>query len=153
MNRRDFVTRAAVIATAALCGAPLMRCALADDSEPLPPYSIGSLADFPKDGLYNTLEKQHQILIARENGKLYVMTSRCTHHGGMLNIAPSGDHFICPIHHAQFDEAGNVIHGPARKPLVRYGISADDKGNLTVDPSKIFDKQHWDDPAAFLKVS
>ena len=152
MNRRDFVARAAFVATAALCGGSLMRCALADDSEPFPPFSIGTLADYPKDGLFNNEEKQHKILIAREGGKLYVMTCHCTHKGGILNIAPGGDHFICPLHHAQFDDAGNVIHGPAKRPLVRYGVSLDAKGNLMVDMSKEFDKEHWDDPAAFIKV-
>jgi cytochrome b6-f complex iron-sulfur subunit len=152
MNRRDFVARAAVAAGLVFCGGAFVRCAAADDAA-LPSYSIGALTDYPKDGLFDTYKKQYKVIVARENGKLYVMTDICTHRGGHLNIAPTGDHFICPLHHAQFDDAGNVIKGPAKKPLIRYGVSADDKGNLTVDPTQMFDSDHWTDPGSFVDVS
>src|ERR1700722_11351263 len=143
MNRRDFVARAAVVATVALCGGSIVRCALADDSAPLPTYTIGSLTDYANDGVFDTQKAAHKIIVSREGGKLYVMTDICTHRGGKLNLDPKNPgHLVCPLHHAQFDGAGKVLKGPAKKPLVRYGVSADSSGVLTVDPNKVFDNDH-----------
>ena len=46
----------------------------------------------------------------------------CTHLGCLVNYNGEEKRFICPCHAANFNLEGNVISGPAPKPLVRYPV-------------------------------
>jgi len=152
MNRRDFVALAAGIAAAAVCAGALAPRVRGDDATSAA-VPVGSLSDYPKDGLYMTYEKPHHIIIARESGSLYAMSSKCTHKGCDIKLAPTNDHFICPCHHAQYDDAGKVLHGPAKAPLFRYPISVDSGGKILVDTTQPLGPDHWKDAGASISVA
>jgi Rieske Fe-S protein len=66
---------------------------------------------------------------------------------------------ICPKHDSPFDNEGVPLpktadgeDTPAKKPLPRYAIAVDDKGRVIVDTSKTFEKDKWEDPAAFVEA-
>ena len=150
LNRRDFVVAAAA-ATAGLgmlCGA--VSEADAQDAPPPPatqpagPLDVGVKTDFAKDGATMTWVKAHHVIVMRESGKIYAMTSRCTHKRCDLADATTGLH--CKCHNSDFNYDGTVIKGPATKggPLVRYGIAVNDSGHLIVDMSKQFPQDQWD---------
>jgi nitrite reductase/ring-hydroxylating ferredoxin subunit len=153
MNRRDFVAAAgiAVVGVAVLC----QESASAQTTQPSTtagPIDCGPKANFAKAGPVMTwAKKPHHIIVINENGKLYAPTSRCTHH--RCDIVDAGDHFLCRCHHSDFKYDGTVIDGPAHQPLIRYGISLSDSGNVVVDMQQQFPKDQWTDPKSFIDMT
>jgi nitrite reductase/ring-hydroxylating ferredoxin subunit len=154
MNRRELLAAAAVAATAACLGClGSAATALGDDATTQPVQEdVGTVADYPADGITPTWLKTDHIAVIRHSGRIYACTSVCTHKGGILKT-PDGVSFLCPRHHATFDIDGNVTKGPAKLPLNRFAISVNPAGHIIVDTSQQFTPDQWDNPASFIKVS
>ncbi len=60
------------------------------------------------------------ILIRMDEGSYRALGARCTHLG--CRVRPGKHSLRCPCHGAVFDLEGNVIRGPAKKPLSRYEL-------------------------------
>lgn len=57
-----------------------------------------------------------------ENGKLYVVNTTCTHMGCELEWN-SGEHtWDCPCHGSRFSIEGDIIEGPAERPLSQIDV-------------------------------
>jgi cytochrome b6-f complex iron-sulfur subunit len=57
------------------------------------------------------------ILFDRDN-KCWALSRKCTHLGCKLNYHEDRDILECPCHQSRFNvETGEVVHGPAQKPL------------------------------------
>jgi Rieske Fe-S protein len=54
----------------------------------------------------------------------------CTHLGCRLNFKEKENVLECPCHQSRFSTAGNVLKGPAKKPLNRYAVDATDTSYL-----------------------
>jgi nitrite reductase/ring-hydroxylating ferredoxin subunit len=154
MNRRELLAAAAAAATAACLGClGNAASALADGPTTGPTtVDVGTLADYPADGITPTWLKTADVAVIRYEGKIYCCTSVCTHRGGILGT-PDGVTFLCPKHHATYDIDGNVTHGPAKLPLNRFAIAVNASGHIIVDKTKQFTPDQWGDPASFVKVS
>jgi Rieske Fe-S protein len=74
------------------------------------------------------------VVLGRDAGGLYAMTTTCTHQG--CEVEPSGTGssatLNCPCHGSRFDRNGNVIRGPAGSPLVHFAVTVDASGNITI---------------------
>ena len=84
------------------------------------PNSHGGIveADGQKVGVYKD-----------ENGKAYIVSTKCTHLGCQLEWNPDEKSWDCPCHGSRFDIEGNPIDNPAMKPLERmYEKSAERTG-------------------------
>jgi cytochrome b6-f complex iron-sulfur subunit len=57
----------------------------------------------------------------------------CTHLGCITRFQPDLNIIACPCHGSKFNLSGDVLHGPAPRPLHWLQISLSDKGNLIVD--------------------
>ncbi len=55
-----------------------------------------------------------------ENGKAYIVSTKCTHLGCQLEWNPDEKSWDCPCHGSRFDIEGNPIDNPAMKPLERF---------------------------------
>lgn len=84
--------------------------------------------DIPGEGALIIPEKKLAVL--RKKGEFEVYSTICTHLG--CNVSFSKEGFACPCHGSRFDIAGNVIKGPAIKPLNKV------KFKITSDKLKIF---------------
>ena len=160
MNRRAFLAAAAA-ATCACALCPMAHAADDDeDSDEPPPQALpkgpsaaGNLSDYAKDGAYDSLNKSKQIILVRENGKLYALSAICTHKEFIIKTKEG--QLFCPKHSSRFDLDGkpakkpNGKMGPAKKPLLHYAISADAAGAITVDTSKVVAES---DPTASIKA-
>jgi nitrite reductase/ring-hydroxylating ferredoxin subunit len=160
LNRRQILAAAAAATCACALTCPLVQADDDDDDDedapkPLPPGPVdaGPLSGFAKDGAYDSLNKSQQIILVREDGKLYAMTALCTHKGFVVKIRDN--QLFCPKHSSRFDLDGKPVPkpngkmGPAKKPLTHYAISIDGKGDVIVDTSK---QVAEDDPSAFVKA-
>jgi nitrite reductase/ring-hydroxylating ferredoxin subunit len=154
LNRREFVAAAAC--TACLLGLGDFSHVLADEpsTQPGGGLDVGAKSDYSKDGITTTwIGQPNRVIVIRHDGKIYASTSICPHRQVTINEAADHNSFECPRHHSEFDIEGKVTKGPAKKSLVRYGISVDANGHLIVDKSKKFSDDQWDDPASFVAVS
>lgn len=153
MNRREFVAVATVAAACActVCG-DLDNSAAAAPEKKLPQkVDVGTLADYPADGITDRFIKPHRILIVRGGGRIHAMSAVCTHKACLVKV--KDNQIKCPCHGSEFSEHGTVIGGKAKSSLVRYGISTSGDGRIIVDKSKQFAEQKWDEPGSFIAVS
>ncbi|MBO3446285.1 FAD-dependent oxidoreductase [Clostridium sp. CCUG 7971] len=63
------------------------------------------------------------------DGELYVVDITCTHLGCELKFNSAEKTWDCPCHGSRFNYEGNILEGPALRPLKRYG-----EGKNKVDP-------------------
>jgi cytochrome b6-f complex iron-sulfur subunit len=150
MNRREFV--AAVACAACMCGLGSAGQLLADAPATAGGLDVGAKSDYTTDGITQTwMKPPTHVAVVRHAGRIYACTTICTHRGAIIN-PDNNTGFTCPRHHASYDITGIVTNGPAKKPLVHYGISVNADGHLIVDASKSFTQDQWDDPNSFVKV-
>jgi Rieske Fe-S protein len=131
--------RIALHVIAATAAIPIVGCAAADpsgghsnDPEPFGDVLAGNVAEIPE----NTLRPVNDapVILGRDSGGLYAMTSTCTHAGcdmiadGRVNA----DGVVCGCHNSHFDRNGRVTSGPARAPLQHFAVSVDSTGAITV---------------------
>jgi nitrite reductase/ring-hydroxylating ferredoxin subunit len=146
-NRRQFLVLAGATACACVFG-PEVATADAPAAEAV--LEVGTLADYPRDGVYDALAKRHKVLVIRHGDRLYAATALCTHKRQTLRVKEG--QLGCPAHSSKFDLEGRPTAGPAKSPLVRFAISKREDGRLVVDKSRMFAADKWDEPEAFVKL-
>ncbi len=57
-----------------------------------------------------------EFIVVNQAGKTEVLSAHCTHLGCLINHT-NGDKLVCPCHGSEFTTNGEVIKGPAYKPL------------------------------------
>ncbi|HXI02818.1 MAG TPA: Rieske (2Fe-2S) protein [Candidatus Saccharimonadales bacterium] len=74
--------------------------------------------------------EQDKFRVFRDAGGVYAISAVCTHLGCTVARSPEG--FACPCHGSRFDASGDVLGGPAPRPLpwLEVGRAAD--GQLVV---------------------
>ncbi len=102
--------------------------------EPPTRFAAGSPDEFPPGSV--TLNREQKVYIVRtREGAFYALGAVCTHLGCITNWKPEDNLIACPCHGSKFDRDGNVVGGPAPRPLPRYQMTLDDLGALVVDKS------------------
>lgn len=97
--------------------------------EPSRRFDIGSPQDFPAGSV--TFLPDRRLYVFNGADGFYAISSVCTHLG--CNVKRGGPGFACPCHGSQFDENGQVVHGPAPTPLAWYLLSLSPHAQLVVD--------------------
>ena len=72
--------------------------------------------------------KGHEVMVVNIGSKIVCLDGRCTHAGAPLAEGIlEGEVLTCPWHYSQFNVVtGEVIRGPAGKPLKTYIIEEKD---------------------------
>ncbi len=99
----------------------------------LNPKELSSL----KDGI--TAVPAYNLYIHQQGGEILAVRDLiCTHQRCQLKVS-LGDgnqqQLLCPCHGARFSQKGEVLEGPAKKPLPAYPFTVGEKG-LEVDLSQ-----------------
>ena len=72
-----------------------------------------------KEIIYN----ETPVVVINRRGSGFIALSRlCTHLGCLVGYDKFNNKLICPCHAGEFDLEGNVLTGPATKPLLRYPL-------------------------------
>jgi len=64
--------------------------------------------------------RERQVAVMRDGADIYALNLTCTHLGCTVTVTPS--EIVCPCHGSRFDLQGNVLKGPADRPLARYRV-------------------------------
>lgn len=66
-----------------------------------------------------------KVIVFREDENTYqALSAICTHQGCTVSLNQS-DQLDCPCHDSRFSAAGDVIQGPATRPLASYAVTYD----------------------------
>ncbi len=76
-------------------------------------FDLGNLADFPAGS--RLIREDIPAVIFNKDGEILALSLVCTHLG--CSLAESAEGFACPCHDSRFDADGQVLAGPAQKPL------------------------------------
>lgn len=99
----------------------------AEEPPPPPPEGtpLARLADVPVGGATSAEGPDgRQILVVQpQEGVAEAFSATCTHEG--CTVAPQGQQLECPCHGSVFDLSGNVVTGPADRPLDRIEVRVD----------------------------
>lgn len=115
--------------------------------EPSQKFRAGKVVDYP---LGVTIDKAHRVWIIRNEKGLYGMWARCTHLGCTPNWFPAESRFRCPCHGSNYTIKGDVIAGPAPKPLWRVQVTQTPQGELVVDKAIMENRPGPRDKAPFF---
>ncbi len=98
--------------------------------------AVGDASLFANQGIHQVPETS--VLIGRDAGGVYALTSVCTHRGCNMNF--DGQLVIggirCNCHGSEFGFTGQVIQGPAFSPLVAFAVTLS-CGQLFVDTTQV----------------
>jgi cytochrome b6-f complex iron-sulfur subunit len=122
-------------------------------SEPPSKVKVGDPRNF-EEGKVTDNFKDRNMWVVRYQGKIYALSTTCTHLGCTPNWLEADKKFKCPCHGSGFYITGVNFEGPAPRPLERWALSIGDDGQIVVDKSRKFQKElgQWDNPDSFIKV-
>lgn len=70
------------------------------------------------------------LVLARDDGSYAALSSECTHLKCTVEL--QGSRIVCPCHGSTYDRAGEVVVGPAERPLARYPTRLREDGVLEI---------------------
>ena len=97
-------------------------------------FKIGIPSDYSV-GISTKWMSVQRIWIVKTQNSMYALWAKCTHLGCTPSWVSVEKRFKCPCHGSNFDVEGDVIAGPAPKPLNRCAITRLPNGEILVDKS------------------
>jgi cytochrome b6-f complex iron-sulfur subunit len=104
--------------------------------EPSLAFKAGKPEDYPL-GISEKWKKSQRAWLVRTPEGFYCFWARCTHLGCTPNWFDAEGRFKCPCHGSNFNRDGDVIAGPAPKPLWRCAIKIGEDGQLFIDKARL----------------
>ena len=135
ISRRDFCVAAGLAACAVAAGGA--GVVLIDFLRPRvlfePPtaFSAGPPDAIGVGSVVTDVERSVYVIRLEEGFR--ALSAVCTHLGCITRFQPERNNIACPCHGSQFTLAGEVVEGPAPRPLRWLQMSLSEKGELIVD--------------------
>ncbi len=147
VSRRNFIGAAWAVSLAALAG----QSGLAMLEYLQPRMASGGfggkvIAGKAKEFKPNTVslvQKGHFFISRLPDGGYLALWQRCTHLGCTVPWRKDENQFHCPCHSSLFNAKGEVIGGPAPRPLDMFPIEVVD-GNIVVDTGSPISRDKYD---------
>jgi cytochrome b6-f complex iron-sulfur subunit len=131
--RRDFLAGAgwgALLVAAGTAAAAVLR--FLDPRVVTPatgPVEAGFPQEYPLGAL--TFVEPAKAYVGRDESGFYAIVAVCTHLGCTPRL--EAGEFVCPCHGSRFTRAGDVLSGPAPRPLDRALVTRAANGRLVID--------------------
>jgi len=81
------------------------------------------------------VDEEQRVYVVRSRRGFWALSSVCTHLGCITRFQPDEGIFACPCHGSRFALDGEVLHGPAPRPLHELQMDLSQQGDLVVDKS------------------
>ncbi len=135
VTRRRFCEAAGVSACAlATCGAGVLSVDFLRPRVLFEPPTRFTLGPPEAMGIGSVItDEQHHVFVERVTGGFRALSSVCTHLGCITRYRPDENIIACPCHGSRFALDGEVIEGPAPRPLHCLQMALSDKGEIEVD--------------------
>ena len=149
LNRRELFVLAG---TAALGCAPSAQNGVSPQPLNLPrgPVDVGTIGDYPRDGVYRQFRDSHGFFLIRRGKRLFAQSAVCTHRACKLRVR--GDGFLCPCHGSTFTIEGRVTRAPARRDLPRFAVERTSENRLIVHTNRSLPHAQGDVPEAYVQL-
>lgn len=152
LTRRKFLTTAWGLATVALVG----QAGLAMSNFFKPTVKVGGfggevVAGKPnefKPGTVSLVSDGHFYISRLEDGGFLALWWRCSHLGCTVPWRKDEKQFHCPCHGSLFNKQGEVLGGPAPRPLDLFPIKLVN-GNLVVNTGEPMAREAFDPSQEF----
>ncbi len=133
MPRRDVLGLAALGAACGTCAFALIGAARLPKAAVLPSASKKFKVTLPEALPPGEafIPPGRPVALFRKDGRVYAISTVCTHLGCIVKPAPDG--FDCPCHGSKFAPDGAVLRGPAPKGLPWHAVRAAGGGAFVVD--------------------
>lgn len=153
-TRRTFL-REGALAVALIAGGRLPLSAAAAVREADAAVRIGGrlLYDVPSaDGA--TVDREHQVIVVRWEGRLYAFWLSCPHQRTALRWDQGDARFQCPKHRSKYAPDGLYLEGRATRSMDRYAVALV-QGRLEVDTAVLHreDENPGEWTAAFVSLA
>jgi cytochrome b6-f complex iron-sulfur subunit len=136
-ERRDFLTRVGIGACAvAAVGSGVVTMDFLKPKvlfEPPTTFKAGDPGDYTEGSI--RFNKEKKAYVVGGSGGVYALSAVCTHLGCITRFLSDQNVIACPCHGSRFDLEGNVVEGPAPRPLPWLQVVTDASGLLVVDTS------------------
>lgn len=76
------------------------------------------------------------VIVVNDGGTVRAFLAICTHEGCPLGWNPTQHLIRCPCHGSAFNTRGQVVHGPAAKPLTPIQVLVERGEIFVVDPQR-----------------
>jgi cytochrome b6-f complex iron-sulfur subunit len=94
-------------------------------------------------GTVNHIQKGRFFISRLEDGSFLALWHRCTHLGCTIPWREEEGQFNCPCHSTIFNTVGEVVSGPAPRPMDLFPIQIEE-GQLLVDTSNPIQRDRFD---------
>lgn len=94
-------------------------------------------------GTVNHIQKGRFFITRLEDGAIMALWHRCTHLGCTIPWREEEGYFHCPCHSSIFNTVGEVLSGPAPRPMDLFPIEIVD-GEIIVDTGKPIERNEFD---------
>jgi len=96
-----------------------------------------------RNGTVNLVQKGHFYISRLDDGGILAISWHCTHLGCTVPWVQGEKQFHCPCHSSLYNTKGEVIGGPAPRPLDLFDVELVG-GNLVVDTSNPISRDKYD---------
>ncbi|HEY3289245.1 MAG TPA: ubiquinol-cytochrome c reductase iron-sulfur subunit [Anaerolineae bacterium] len=96
-----------------------------------------------KNGTVSYVQEGRFYVSRLDDGGFLAIWQRCTHLGCTVPYRKDVKQFMCPCHSSVFNTKGEVISGPAPRPMDIFPITIVD-GQLIVDTSQAITREKFD---------
>jgi len=104
---------------------------------------IAGRVDEFQPGTVSHVQKGRFYISRLEDGGFLALWHRCTHLGCTVPWRDGEDRFLCPCHSSIFTQVGEVISGPAPRPLDLFPLEIVD-GDIVVDTGRPIQRDRFD---------